>query len=109
MIKIKGYVVQIIPPDKLKDYFFSETMIRRISGKYVVVIDKEEYYKKNWFQKIISAYIHNADDDCWNALFDKIDFKEGDLIEVEGDEYYTQALFYIIRLKNTKEVDANVQ
>lgn len=87
MWTLKGYVSQIIPPKEQKDY------MRRLDfpeDKYFVVIEREEFYKKGYFGKVMHRVFHRRDIDYYQEFvfaFDKVNFKVGDLVEIDSVRY----------------------
>ena len=87
-MRIRGIVKQIIKPEEIErgDYILENIEVFE-PGNYLVYIETEEFSKMGFFTKLKRRFrFHSTkriEMDAWSIVFDKINFKEGDVIEVE--------------------------
>ena len=87
-MKIKGIVKQIISPEEIEkgDYILYNLEVFE-KGQYLVYIEDKEFANTSFFNKLMKRFRFNSKTEqeiyAWSVIFDKINFKEGDMIEVE--------------------------
>ncbi len=98
MTIIKGYVVQIIPPDKLNQYCERGWKEPFIEGKYSVIIDSVEYHNtKGYFRRLYYRIKHRHKKYWWALALDKVGFSVGEYVNLNCKRYIVKTDLYIIK------------
>ena len=95
MVKLRGYVTQIISPDDQKNYM-PKYKTPFLGDKHMVVIEREDF-PKGYIKRVIYRLVHRNEKTCWVLSFDDINFKKGDLIEVNCKAYYERTNLYLAK------------
>lgn len=96
-MKIKGKIVEIIPPNQIKNTLASQDNMPIWDFKdthYLVVVTKNEY-PDNYFKKIFYDIKHRKEKYVWSVVMKKCSKKEGDEIEINVKPYYKETRLFI--------------
>lgn len=101
-MKIKGIVTQITTPEEIErgDYILTNQEVFE-PGKYLVNVATVEFLKLGFFKRLKKRFrFHSkriAEMDAWDILFEKIDFKEGDIVELEIEPVQTFSGYFEVK------------
>lgn len=87
-MKIKGRVVDVIPPNKHEEHLVQDNL----PPKNVVIINREDV-PQSFFKRLVWEFKHRKEKWIWFVLTDN-EYTKGDIVELNANVYMQPTKFF---------------
>ena len=98
-MKIKGRIVQIVPPEKHEDFilpYFPHLKDSSLHGKHFLRIFRPDV-PLSYFKRLIWSWKHGKEDWVWYVVMDGCPYREGEMVELDVETYYHPTELFMVK------------